>query len=77
MFQSLGQYDRAKEYLQKALITRTEIGDREGEANDYGNLGTAFRSLRQYDKAVEYLQKALAIRMKLATEEERQLTTAT
>ena len=53
------------EYLEKALVIRTEIGDREGEATDYGNLGTVFHSLGQYDKAVEYLQKALAIKSKI------------
>ena len=62
MFKSLGRYDNAKEYLKKALVIRTEIGDREGEAADYGNLGTVFLSLRQYDKAKEYLQKALVIK---------------
>ena len=61
MFQSLGQYDKAKEFLRKALVIRTEIGDRRGEAADYGNLGTVFHSLGQYDKAKEYLQKALVI----------------
>ena len=63
MFRSLWQYDKAKEYLQKALVIRTEIDDREGEASDYGNLGTVFLSLGQYNKAKEYLQKALAIRI--------------
>ena len=57
----LGQYDKAKEYFQKGLVIRTEIGDRVGEAADYGNLGTVFHSLGQYDKAKEYLQKALVI----------------
>ena len=62
MFQSLGQYDKAKEYLQKALVITTEIGDRNGEGTCYGNLGTVFQSLGRYDKAKEYLQKALAIK---------------
>ena len=65
MFQSLRQYDKAIEYLQKALIIRTEIGDRKGEATDYGNLGTVFQSLGQYDKAKEYLQKALVIKSEI------------
>ena len=51
MFESLGQYDKAREYLQKALVIATEIGDRQGEATDYGNLGTVFKSFSQYDKA--------------------------
>ena len=61
MFQSLGQYEKAKEYLQKALVITTEIGDRNGEGTCYGNLGTMFPLLGQYDKAKEYLQKALLI----------------
>ena len=61
MFHSLGPYDKAKEYLQKALFITTEIGDRKGEASCYGNLGTTFQSLGQYDKAKDYLQKALII----------------
>ena len=65
MFQSLGQYNKAKGSHQKALVIRTEIGDRRGEATDYGNLGTVFQSLGQYDKANEYLQKALVIRIEI------------
>ena len=61
MFQSLGQYNKAKEYFYKALIITTEIGDREGERLWYGNLGTVFQSLGQYDMAKEYLKEALVI----------------
>ena len=39
VFQSLGEYDKAREYLEKALAIIVEIGDKEGEAADYGNLG--------------------------------------
>ena len=38
-----------------------EIGDKEGEASDYGNLGTVFLSVGQYTKAEEYVQRALTI----------------
>ena len=58
MFESLGQYDKAIEHLEKALVVRTEIGDRKGEASCYGILGNVFKSLGQYDKAKEYHQKA-------------------
>ena len=61
MFQSLGQYDKAKDYIQKALVIKSEIGDKKGEGSCYANLGTVFQSLGQYDKAKEYLQKALVI----------------
>ena len=56
---------------------RTEIGDREGEATNYGNIGTVFKLLGQYDKAEEYHQKRLSSELKLATENGRQLTTET
>ncbi|XP_066017941.1 tetratricopeptide repeat protein 28-like [Pocillopora verrucosa] len=65
MLLSLGQYDKAREYLQEALVIRTEIGDRNGEATCYGNLGAVFKSLSQYDTAKEYLQKALVIKTKI------------
>ena len=65
MFLSLEQYNNAKEYLQKALVIRTEIGDREGEGADYGNLGAVFQSLGHNDKAKEYFQKALVIRTEI------------
>ena len=61
MFKSLGQYDKAKEYFGKAPVINTEIGNREGEATDYGGLGTVFQSLGQYNKSKEYLLKALVI----------------
>ena len=69
MFKSLGQYDKAKEYLQKALDIGTEIGDKKGEASCYGNLGTVFKSLGQYDRAKEYLQKALVITTEIGYKE--------
>ena len=65
VFQSVGQYTKAEEYLQKALVIRKEIGDKEGEAADYGNLGTVFFSVGQHTKAEEYLQKALVMRKEI------------
>ena len=61
MLYKLGESLKAKEYFERALAITTKIGDREGEASCYGNLGTVFKSLGQYDKAEEYLQKALVI----------------
>ena len=48
LFQSLGEYEKAKENLEKALAIRIKISDRRGEAADYGNLGTIFQSLGDY-----------------------------
>ena len=47
----LGDYDRAKEYLKKALAIRIQIADKKGEAADYAHLGTVFQSLGEYNKA--------------------------
>ena len=69
MFLSVGQYDKAEKYHQKALVITAEIGNRRKEASCYGNLGTVFTSLGQYDKGKEYLQKALAITTKIGDKE--------
>ena len=55
VFISLSQYDKAKEYLEKALAVQIQTGDKEGEAGSYENLGTVFNLLGQYDKDKEYL----------------------
>ena len=65
LFQSIGQYDKAREYQKKALAISITIGDRDGEATSYANLGTLFRSLGQYGKAREYQEKALATRIEI------------
>ena len=69
VFLSVGQYTKAEEYLQKALVIRKEIGDKKEEATDYGNLGTFFFSVGQYTKAEEYLQKTLVIRKEIGDKE--------
>ncbi|XP_078372299.1 tetratricopeptide repeat protein 28-like [Oculina patagonica] len=42
-----------------------ELGDRNGEANCYGNLGSVFRSTGEYVKAKEYHEKALPLMKEL------------
>ena len=59
VFISLGEYNKAKEYLEKALAIKTRIVDKQGEVAIYSNLGTVFMLLREYDKAKEYLEKTL------------------
>ena len=61
MFQSLGEYDKAKEYLEKALAITIQIGDKEGEAADYGNLGALYQSVGEYVIAEGYIEKVLSI----------------
>ena len=47
---SLGEYDKAKEYLEKALVIRMKIDDKQGEATIYSNLGALCKCLGEYDK---------------------------
>ena len=61
MFLCFGEYVKAEEYLQKALQINKEIGDKDGEASCYANLGSVFRSFGKYVKAKEYHQQALYI----------------
>ena len=65
VFKSLREHQKAKEYLDKALLITMEIGDRQGKAAVYGNLGTVFESLGEYQKAKEYFQKALPITVEI------------
>ena len=65
VFESLGEYQKAKEYKEKAIAIATEIGDRDGEGARYGNLGTVFESLGEYQKAKEYYEKSLAIAIEI------------
>ena len=41
------------------------MGDRPGEATDYGNMGNVFLYLGDYIKAKEFIEKALAIRKEI------------
>ena len=65
VFQSLAQYDNAKEHYEKALAITIEIGDKDGEATAYGHLGTVFNSIAEYENAKEYLEKSLAINIEI------------
>ena len=69
MFQSVGQYTKAEEYLHKALVISKEIGEKKGEAFVYGNLGTLFKYVGQYALAEEYLREALTIRREIGDKE--------
>ena len=62
MFQSLGQYDRAREYQEKALAIKTEVGVRDGEATATKTKEQCFNySVNMTKRAREYQEKALAI----------------
>ena len=61
MYQSLGEYGKAETYQKNALVITKEIGDKQGEATCYGNLGTVYKSLGEYGKAETYQKNALVI----------------
>lgn len=62
VFHSFGEYGKAEESYERALVITKEIGDKQGEGTSYGNLGTVFRAVGKYDKAREYHEKAVAIK---------------
>ena len=62
--ESIGDFQKAIEYLKKVLEIAIEVGDRVGEGRIYGNLGNAYQSLGDFRKAIEYHEKHL----KIATE---------
>jgi tetratricopeptide (TPR) repeat protein len=60
-YYSLGDYKKAIEYYEQALVIAHEIGNRRGEGAWLGNLGSAYRDLGQVEKAIEYYKQALVI----------------
>ena len=72
MFGSIGEYAKAEEYLHKALIINTEIGDRNGEASCYIDLVVVFEYIGEYGKKLKNIFiKHLPSTQKLATETEK------
>ena len=69
MLQYLGEYVKAKEYIEKALAINTETTNRLGEATCCESLGTVFQHLGEYVKAKEYLEKALEINIEIGQRE--------
>ena len=69
MFESVGEYAKAEEYVHKALIISTEIGDREEEATCFINLGALFTSVGEYAKAEEYLHKGLTMETEIGNKD--------
>jgi tetratricopeptide (TPR) repeat protein len=48
-------------YLQQALAIAREVGDKRGEGNRLGNLGSAYYRLGKVETAVTHYQEALAL----------------
>jgi tetratricopeptide (TPR) repeat protein len=62
---SLGDYHKAIDYYEQALLISIEIGHRQGEGNRLGNLGIAYDSLGDYPKAIKYHEQALLISIEI------------
>ncbi len=60
-YTKLGEYAKAIEYYEQALIIFREIGDRRGEGSTLGNLGNAYVNLGENAKAIEYYEQRLII----------------
>jgi len=55
-------YPRAIEYYEKSLELNTGLGNENGTAMIYSNLGLLYADLKKHDKSLEYFQKTLAAR---------------
>ena len=60
-FNRLGQYEKAKTYLEQALFIHQEVGNRRGECRTTRDLGKSSRMLGQKKQALAYYQRALNI----------------
>ena len=56
---------RSRPTKNNALAIQKQLGNKEGEATCYGNLGSVSEFLGEYGKAEEYQRKALAIRKEI------------
>jgi tetratricopeptide (TPR) repeat protein/type II secretory pathway predicted ATPase ExeA len=60
-----GDYPRALEFTQRALVTRRKIGDRRSIALSLNNLGLVYQDSGQFSKALESFEQALVIRREI------------
>lgn len=61
IYRSLGDFDKAVEYLVQSLSIDREIGNASGQSRCLANLGNVYFDLRDYQKATEYYEEARAI----------------
>ncbi|MDA0866531.1 MAG: CHAT domain-containing protein [Cyanobacteria bacterium] len=57
----MGQYERAIDFYEQSLKITREVGDRVGEGNALGNLGSVYESLSQYERALEQYGQAVTL----------------
>ncbi len=58
---NLGQYDRARDYTEEALVINRKIKNRDGEGANLNNLGDIYNHLGQYDLARKSLKEGIKI----------------
>ena len=61
IYRNLGQYEKARDFYQRALAIRRKLSDPLNIGVTLNNLGEVYRNLDQYPKAVELYQEALTI----------------
>ena len=61
VYQSLGNYKRAMEYLEKYLSISKETGDRAAEGRAFGNLCTDCHCLGKVEEALDYYMQRLSV----------------
>ena len=57
----IGRYDEAREFYDRALRIRRDIGDRQGEGAALGNLGLAYADLGEVRRAIGTFEQALTV----------------
>jgi adenylate cyclase len=62
---SLGNYDTALQYFNKAIEVHEQLGEKSAAAAVTGNTGIVYKNLTNYDKALQYFTKALAVHEEL------------
>ncbi|MEQ9403449.1 MAG: tetratricopeptide repeat protein [Cyclobacteriaceae bacterium] len=60
-YESIGQYDKAVDFLTQSLQIKTEQGNMGSAASTMSNLSLVYEQIGNLDKAIEYLEKALEI----------------
>jgi tetratricopeptide (TPR) repeat protein len=73
-FMSLGQYDRAKEYLQRVIDTRDDLS-LEARASAYANLGSCYLEEGAYEQALDLLDRAENLQQELNPDDISNLAT--
>src|SRR5262249_41462555 len=75
-YQGLGDYQKALEYFDQALLIKREAGDRRSEAVILSNIGLTYNSLRDYRKALEYFNQSLPIKREIGDRHNEVVTLA-